>query len=367
VNIPLPTKGDVIELGGFYYFLNFTFGDQLYESVDTYLKNVGDSDWFIRIRGIHEAKGLALYDDANDPRFLLKEGMFPGSSIKAAFPGLSEHKDLWRSQAADLKEVMNNWSHGSIRPTHDLFLDYAIPLFEMAMICSLPIAHDLQKIIQRVRDLKAGKAFSETLPQPLPTAAQEYADKIADKVEEELNRPPVGASWVGPVPPRLVTLKRQTFDITENGNSIRNEFGDSATASQKISVLMKYFPIGGQLRIATDGAIMGYVKGDRVLVGWVGDEPNADKNQARGFFVNHKYEFTGSDVLDLDTGDLLASVAEDSVAILINGLKVWGLPANSRINVSIYGDVVFTDPNTDEERKITLVHKGIWFPGHLPG
>lgn len=367
MNSPIPVKGDVIELGGFYYFLNFTFGDQLFEAVDTYLKNAGDNDWFDRIRAIHAEKGLAVYDDANDPRFLLKEGIFPGSSIKAAFPGLSEHKELWRNQASELKEVMNNWSHGSIRPTHDLFLDYAIPLFDMAMICSLPIAHDLQKIIQRVRDFKAGKTFDEPAPQPLPTAAQEYADKIADKVEEEIQRPPVGAAWVGEVPARLVTLKRQTLDITEAGKSIRQEFGDTDTASSKISVLMKYFPIGGQLRIASDGAIMGYVKGDKVLVGWVGDEPNTDKQEARGFFVNHKYEFTGTDVIDIETSDVLSSVAEDSIANLINGLKVWGLPDGSRINVSIYGDVVYTDQDTDKEHKITLVHKGIWFPGHLPG
>lgn len=367
MNTPIPVKGDVIELGGFYYFLNFTFGDQLYEAVDSYLKSHNDADWFPRIRSIHEEKGLPLYDDANDPRFLLKEGLFPGSSIKAAFPGLAENKEFWRNQAFELREVMNNWSHGSIRPTHDLFLDYAIPLFDMAMLCSLPIAHDLQKIIQRVRDLKSGKTFNDPPAQPLPTAAQEYAEKIAEKVEEEMQRPPVGAPWVGDVPSRLVTLKRQTLDITESGKSIRDEFGDPSIANQKIAVLMKYFPIGGQLRIAPDGAIMGYVKGDKVLVGWLGDEPNTNNDEARGFFVNHKYEFTGTDVTDMETGDLLSAVAEGSIEALINGLNVWGLPKGSRINASIYGDVVYTDQDTDKEHKITLVHKGIWFPGHLPG
>jgi hypothetical protein len=218
-----------------------------------------------------------------------------------------------------------------------------------------------------VRDFKAGKTFDEPAPQPLPTAAQEYAEKIADKVEEEIQRPPVGAAWVGDVPARLVTLKRQTLDITEEGKSIRQEFGDPDSASKKISVLMKYFPIGGQLRIAPDGAIMGYVKGDKVLVGWVGDEPNTNESETRGFFVNHKYEFTGTDVIDIETGNLLSAASEDSTAALINGLNVWGLPIGSRINVSIYGDVVYTDQDTDKEHKITLVHKGIWFPGHLPG
>jgi hypothetical protein len=103
------------------------------------------------------------------------------------------------------------------------------------------------------------------------------------------------------------------------------------------------------------------------LVGWVGEEPNIDKDEARGFFVSHKYEFTGSDVIDIETGEVLSNVAEDSVDNLVNGLTVWGLPRGSRINVSIYGDVVYTDPDSEKESKITLVHKGIWFPGHLPG
>lgn len=367
MSLPLPTKGDIFELSGYQYVLNTEFGQQLFHAVDTYLRSNGDEDWFTRIKGIHEAKNLDPYDEPDDPRFLLKEGAYYGTSIAAAFPGLSENKSLWRNKAKELKTIMNRWSHNKIRPNHDLFLDYAIPLWEMSMLCSLPIAHDLNKIIDRVKQLKAGSTFEEPKGQPLPVEAQEYARKIADQVEEELNRPPVGGVWVGEKPDREVKIIRSSFDISENGKSIRNEFGDEEVAKEKIRILMKYFPIGGKLYIAKDGAIMGYVKGDRVLVGWVGEEPNVDATKPRGFFVNHTYEYTGEDVVDLETGTALSEVAEDSVANLLNGLKKWGLQPESRIDVSVYGDVVFIDDETDQERTITKVHKGIWFPGHLPG
>lgn len=366
MTLSVPTKGDGIELSGYQYVLNQTFGDQLFDAVDGFLKRNNDPEWFERIRAIHEGKKLDLYDDPKDPRFLLKEGAYPNTSIAAAFPGLLEYKGMWRLKAKELKDIMNLWSHNKVRPDYDQFLDYVLPLSEMSILCSLPISHDIQKIIQRVRDLKAGKIFTEK-QEELPKEAQDYARKIAEKIEEEKSRPPVGALWVGNKPSREVQLHRSTLDITETGESIRDEFGSDEVAREKIRVLMKYFPMGGKLYIATDGAIMGYVKGDKTLVGWVGKEPNVDATKPRGFFVNHSYEFTGDDVIDVETNTALSDVAEDCVSNLINGLNKWGLKPESRFNVSVYGDVVYIDDDTDKEYKITYVHKGIWFPGHLPG
>jgi hypothetical protein len=366
MTLPLPVRGDAVEFAGIQYVLNFDFGIQLYEKVVNYVDSHGiDKNWFEHIQASYELKKLPRYDDPKDPRFLLKEAVFHGSPIRPAFPGLAEHTELWVGIARELREAMNFWSHHKILPSHDTFLGYLAPFSELATLCGLPVSHDAQRVIQRVRDLKEGKTFSSPATEQLPPAAQEYAKRVSEEIEREKIRPPLGGEWIGDIGQRRVHLNRALRDVTEQGNSIKSEFGQDA--EEKIANLLRNFPLGSDLYIDDDGAIMGYKKGTAFLLEWLGEEPSVNKAEPRGFYTQHKYQFDNTDILELESQTKLSSVAQESISNLLNGLRVWGLKQGDIFRVSIYGDVVYTDQETDKEHKVTHVHKGNWFPGHLPG
>jgi hypothetical protein len=78
----------------------------------------------------------------------------------------------------------------------------------------------------------------------------------------------------------------------------------------------------------------------------------------------HEYEFTGADVKDLQTGNMLSESAQEDVQDLIK-LLADNLPLGAVINVTTYGDVVFESELEDEPTKLTRVHKDMWFSGQL--
>ena len=363
MSIPLPNSESIAEIAGIQYVLTTAFAKELYEVVDDRISSKAPGiDWFALVNSERIKKKLAPYDHPKDARFLLSEAIYFNSPVRIVLP---EIDDSAQKLAYKVRKLLNNWSHGQVEPTSTSFLELLYPLGDLSNLIGLKLSEDLEKLIERTKAIKNLVWIpTDTVQKPLPQDAQAYVKKIENVVEEVKRRPPVGSPWIGEKSKRKVQLNRALLDITENGESIKREFGDRA--DEKIRELLRYYPLGSDLRIDTDGAILGYKKGDPYLVGWLGEEPDVDPEEVRGFLLPHEYEFIATDILDIVTQVRLSTVAEEPIDDLLNALTAKRVPLNAVFNVSIYGDVVFTEAD-DTERKITMVHKGIWFPDQLPG
>jgi hypothetical protein len=363
VSIPLPNSENVVEIAGIHHVLVSAFAKELYELVDSRIaKKAPNTDWFSLVNHERQTKKLPPYDHPKDARFLLGEIIFPQSPVKLVLPEVDE---VGIKLAYKIRKNLNKWSHDQVDPTSTSLLELLYPLADLCNQIGLQLSEDLENLIERTKAIKNLVWIPiETVREPLPEDAQAYAKKMQGIVEQVKRRPPVGSPWIGEKSKRKVQLNRALLDITQNGESIKHEFG--VRADEKIKEFLRYYPLGSDLHIDTDGAVLGYKKGEPYLVGWVGDEPDVDPDEVRGFLLPHEYEFVATDIVDIVTQQRLSEVADEPIDTLLNALTVWGLPFNAVFNVSIYGDVVYFNSD-DDERKITKIHKGIWFPGQLPG
>jgi hypothetical protein len=358
-HVPLPNEGTAAEFAGIYYVLSKAFALDLYNLVnDTIVSKTGDTNWFGKINADREEKGLFKYLDPKDPRFLLDQANYHHSILRLVIPGIDV---AWDTAAAKLKKLLNNWSHHQVEPKPTTFLELLYPMSVIARQSKLGLDETMGKLIERTKQIRDMVWVPEGPAAELPQEAEIYAEEVEQKIQEIKRRPPVGSPWIGEPGQRRVKLSKALHDITENGVSIKSEL--SPDPEIKVAEFLRYYPNGGDLRIDDDGAVLGYIKGDPFLVGWLGEEPGVKPEEIRGFIDSRDYIFLGNDLKDSVTNELLSEVAEEPIDILINGINAWGgLEIGSVINVTEYGDLVFITEQ-GETKRITKVHKGIWFIG----
>lgn len=356
---PIPNNGEAVEIAGVQYELDRVFGESLLNAIQTHVLTTGaNKNWFTEVNQTRKNKNLPLWDDPSDVRFLIKEASWEYSLLRKLIPGID---DSWAAEAKALGKLLNAWSHRSVNPTAGALLDVLYPMQHLAILSNLSIAPEFQNAISRVKGIIDGTFKPQQNTVIRNPAAKEYAEQIAEKLVEIRKRPPVGSPWEGEIGSRLLKLNKAMRDLTENGVSIRAELGEKA--GEKITSFLRYFPLGGEVRVASDGAVMGFKKGDPYLIGWLGDEPGQTEDEIRGFYLPHSYTYRVNEIYVGNTGQILSKVADEPTDQLLNALRVWGLPEGSRLRLSIYGDLVF-EPEEGEPRKITVVHKGIWFKDH---
>lgn len=363
--IRLPSRDDKLEIAGVQYLLGLDFAKSLVRSFEPRLPaGVTLAHWFESVvSGYPEAKRYA-YTSPFDARFLLIEAKKRDSSLSRMMP---EVDSTWVANAKPLIGQLNAWSHQGIDPSLDALLDMVFPMVEISKLSNLDILSSLESLIARVRSIKNGTWVSpkQTEREPeaaLPPEGQSFVSGVEAKLKDVENRPPLGGFWAGSAPTRPLRISRAEHDLTENGLSIKHELG--LDADEKIRDFLRYYPLGGQVMAAADGAIRGFYKGDPILIGWLKGDPFENSETIRGFKVEHDYVFTGNDIVEVESQAKLTEVAEESVDSLIQALKTWGLPADSMLMLTTYGDLVLLQED-DEPRKITKVHPGIWFPNQL--
>ena len=360
IDIDLPNLGTPFEWAGIEYLLAREFGRQFHVLVDSRFKQHNVATWFDQIIARRIADNMPKYDDPADPRFLLKETIYWNSEIRLVVP---EVKEDWDEPAKKLANTLNLWAHQKVNPTAEAFLDVLVKLETVSQGLALDqfLEHlDLQ--IERTKQIKNGVWVPTGPTIQVPADASKYATEVVEKVEEIKKRPPVGHEWIGEPGERIVDLSKATRDVYEKGISIRSELGENADA--KITSWLRYYPLGGKLRIDTDGAVLGFKKGIGYLIGWLGEEPDIKHEESRGFYLPNEYEFVPTDIRDVRTGTLLSQVALEPIDWILNRLTMLQVPHNAVLNMTIYGDLVFTT-ESGFEKKVTNVHKDVWFPGHL--
>jgi hypothetical protein len=264
---------------------------------------------------------------------------------------------------------MNKWSHFSVAPTIPNLLAVFETIHRVASLSKMALADDLIKGIERIKSVLAGEFKfvdsesdnSSQVAEITDSEARDYAERIASKIEEIEKRPPVGSIWTGAKGTRKIAINKALRDVTENGVSIRSSLGPDADAV--VSQWLRYYPMGGEAKVAADGAVMGFRQGTPYLIGWIGIQQE-EETLPKGFFLDHDFEFTGTDVRDVQSGELLSKAAREPIDWLLDELAK-AVPIGSVFNVTTYGQIVFED-FSGEFRKVANVHKDIWFPAQLP-
>ena len=357
VKLALPERNSDIAIAGSIYSIVRAFGHDLGEIVNSNLSSKAP-DWFTVLRQARRAQNQPTYDDFHDLRFLLKEAATGDGIVELGIP----HFDLaWKQASVKLRRLLNSWSHNSLEPNLDTFSTLIGGLADLAERSKMTIAADLAAALERAELLRAGKYMPAANRSPDPDLPETKA--IVDKARAIEARPPIGSEWVGSPGTRKIRISRQMMDVTENGVSIRNQLGSNP--EHVIEEWLRYFPQpnGGEARVADDGAVMAYKRGQAYLIGWLGEKPEAPA-KLQGFALPFEYIFTGEDVRDLLTGAVLSKVAREKPNKLLVTLGE-SLHKDDLFNVTAYGEV-FVDGDLGEQRILATVHKDIWFPGHLP-
>jgi hypothetical protein len=362
IKIPLLESGSEIEVAGLYFHSVKQFGKELGQLVDQNFKAKNAANWFELIKAFrkNENKG-AFYDDPFDPRFLIKEAIIPGSPVAAEIPGFDSD---WREIAFKLRSQFNKWSHFSVSPSvHNLLLVFET-LQEASKMSSMTLADDFETSIVRLKQILSGawKPSDSSRGQLVSdTEAKTYVAEVAKKTVLIQQRPPVGSEWTGPKGTRKIKISKSMRDVTENGVSIKSSLGPKA--EEIVSQWLRYYPMGGEAKVAPDGAVMGYRKGTPYLIGWIGVQQE-EETEPVGFFLDNGYQFTGEDVRDIETGQLLSEAARESTEWIIQELSK-SMEVDTIFNVTTYGQIV-TDNGSGIAIKVLDIHKDVWFPGQLP-
>lgn len=360
--IPLLQSDSEIEVAGLYFQAVRLFGNSLGAAVDAKFKSRNAEDWFEIIKSARKKEKGSVYDDPFDPRFLIKEAVIPNSPVALAIPGFGAE---WREIAFKLRRQINKWSHFAISPT----VENLIPVFETlekaSTMSKLSIAFDFQTSLERLRQIESGvwtpelKASTDIVRD---AEVRNFTQKFSERIEAIEKRPPVGSVWTGEKGTRKIVIHKALNDVTENGVSIKSSLLPGA--DEVLTRWLRYYPMGGEAKVAPDGAVMGFRKGTPYLIGWLGVQQE-EVPEPQGFFLENEFEFIGTDIRDFQTGILLSKVSPEPIQWLLDVLAKE-MPIDSVFNVTTYGQIVFED-ETGAIRKVANIHKNVWFPGQLPG
>lgn len=371
VGLLLESEDEIAIAGGIFYFARL-FGRELSQVIDAHYAEIAP-DWFSRIKLNRLQNAEPNYDDPTDVRFLLSEAVGARSAVGDAIPKF----DLrWRNQADALRKKLNNWFHNSLEPNIDTYLLLIGMIRELAAQSGLSLTQSIVAAEQRARAIKA-KSYVPAAPSVAMAATSSpslvpedaaAAKKVVEKVKSIEKRPPIGGEWTGPHGTRKIRISRQTREVTENGVSIRSLLGSDPDAV--VEAWLRYLPEhqSGEARIADDGAVMAFKRGQAYLIGWLGEEPKpevAPSGGLQGFALPYSYIFTGTDVREMASNSLLSKSAAEPTKNLIAELAKH-LASEQMFEATEYGELFVSDENGVPE-VLATVHKGVWFPGHLPG
>jgi hypothetical protein len=354
-------RDEIAEVAGVIYSTSREFGTELGDLVNRHFLRKKEVRWFDDLKFLRRQEKVTVYDDPLDIRFLLREATLEQSPVMAAIPMYSKE---WKDEANFLRKKLNSWYHFSLEPNFQTLQEILKSLLVLASFSELKVAALISQQLSKATNRDTGNTKEESAVVTEIEQVREFVEEVVQKRKTVLARPPIGSIWNGSVGTRKLQLNRALRDALENGVSVADQMGPNGR--QKIKEWLRHYPTDGELLVSEDGAVMGYIRGLPILVGWFGDEPDVDPDDVRGYFLPHEYEFTGSDVLDRDTSTLLSEVAVESIEELILQLAASVSPGE-QIVATTYGDVILEKEDGSDPVKITKVHKDIWFPGQLPG
>jgi hypothetical protein len=357
MNYVLPVDDDDVKILGIMARMEISAANEFSEFLNNQFVAAGNPDWFQDVRHYRRSLGAPFnYDSPNDLRFVLNEATQHDSQIWHLIPNINQ---VWVNAADNLRKKLNQLHHQQLRPDLQTLFQISSLFQQVTEGPGLEVAGWARAVKSRVQAILAGTFERPVTPTPEPAKPEvvieiEREYEIVKKDFEK--RPPWGARWTGPKPTRELTLDRHTRDIYDsNGISVKHELGEMG--DQVLGIWLRYFPRGGEVFVDADGATMAYIKGIPTM-----DE---EKDNVRGFVLPREYEFTGTDIVDLESRSLLSRNAGEPIADHL-ALLAKQIGPGTKLNITDYGDL-FVPVEEGEPIRITRLHKGIWFPGQLPG
>jgi hypothetical protein len=364
LSLTLPETDDPVLLLGIIAALELETAKGLEQLIDSQFKASGEHDWFESIQHYRHSRGESFgYKSPTDLRFLLSEATHEDSQTWHLIPGVSQ---IWMNAAQNLKLKLNQFHHQQLSPDLNTLLVIATLINTVATGPNLESARWARALIGRTKSLLEG-SYTPKSQTPIlnpPEQIIEIEQKYSEVIEARTKRPPLGSPWFGARPDRHLTLDRNTRDVYDkNGISVMGEITQQGT--EVIDKWLWYFPLGGDIFVAEDGAVMGYIKGDKYMIGWLGLEPEGYSKQVRGYVLQHDYVFVSGTVIDTNTGLKVHEVARNDCSELLNRLSEK-VHSNTTLSISDFGDL-FVPVGEGEPERLATAHRGTWFPGHLPG
>jgi hypothetical protein len=365
MTLVLPVDDNDVTILGIMARMEISAAKEFAEFLNNKFSAAGNPDWFEDVRHYRKSLGAPFnYNSANDLRFVLNEAAQPDSQIWHLIPNMNQ---MWVNAADNLRKKLNQLHHQQLKPDLQTLFQMSSLFQQVSEGPGLEVASWARACKSRVQAILAGTYQPPKLPTPEPAKPEAVKDierEYAAARKEFEKRPPWGARWTGPKPERELTLDRHTQDIYDsNGVSAKHELGE--LGDQVTSMWLRYFPRGGEVFVDEDGATMAYIKGTPTMVGWFGPAPDENEENVRGFVLPREFEFTGDDILDVQSGLHLAKSAGEPVQDHIH-ILAKRLENGTELNITDYGDL-FVPVDEGEPRRVTRMHKGIWFPGQLPG
>lgn len=363
-NYLLPVDDNYVTILGIISALELSAANELSTFLDHQFKAQGKPDWFNEVKHYRQSQNEPFgYKAPNDLRFILGEATLHDSQIWHLIPNAAQ---IWFNSANNLRLKLNMFHHQQLAPTLSTLLQVATLFDIVGSPPGLEVASWAKALQGRTKAILDGTFKDQaTAPQPaVPASANDVVKQYEEEIKKQITRPAWGARWTGDKPNRKLTLDRHTRDIYDsNGVSVKHELGN--LANHVITIWLTYFPRGGEVWVAEDGATMSYIKGLPKMIGWFGAAPDDSSVQVRGFVIEHEYEVMEGDVKHVATQQLLSRVASENGADLISKIREKAEPG-ATLNITDYGDI-FLPVLEGEPVRLAHAHKDVWFPEHLPG
>lgn len=360
----LPVDESPVTILGIVASLEIEAANEFAAFLDNQFLAAGEPEWFENIRFYRKSVGApSTYFAKNDLRFVLGEATLDDSQIWHLIPRINQQ---WVNAADLLRKKLNQFHHQQLKPDLQTLSQVASLYQQVTEGPGLEVSGWARALKTRTTEILSGQFAMPDAHAPQPSFPDEVKDverEYEEVIKEIEKRPPWGAKWSGPKPPRKLSVDKNTRDIYENGTSVKSELGE--LGDQVTETWLRYYPRGGEVWVDEDGATMGYIKGTATMIGWFGAAPDDDSDSVRGFVLPKEYEFTGSDILDIESRSVLSKNAEESFEEKLELLSKT-VPEGTKLNITDYGDL-FVPTDEGEPKRVTRMHKGIWFPGQLPG
>lgn len=350
VSIALPEDETPGELIKGYFTLMRAFGWDLYVTSHFALRESMGPQWFAaRISELKDSDSKNWRPnhrfEPQDPGVILRDYIHEQDS-----PYLSVFGRQFQKQAAAKKilATRNTWFHFGDDPTTTQLEEAAKVVRGFVQSSGMHIAGRIDALIGRLGELRTGRYPADASTSSAATVPPVSAIEPLD-TPEDLPRPSIGGTWVGPIP-------ELRYRMTRAGDVVQPDTMESVRSRvagdfpEKVRAWTAVEPRGRELWIDTDGAVGGFIGATPRLLGYLGPDPESDI--ARGFFTPHFYAVDGDGISDLDSGERRTS------------LWAEGLSDGAMLRVTTYGDVLVLGDVDGLERVASVTAAG-WFPGHL--
>lgn len=346
VSIELPERDSYGEMMKSFLTLMRAFGMELAAICESSLTPNLGKWWFQKLmqQRLDEKRIRGQQQDPRDAVIVLNEiARELVSPIHAALPPSASTIRSAKTIVAKRNELLHFSAEASIEDIGEV----AHLIQGFARHYNMKTDGAIVPLLTRLHKLKRGQYVPNEVP--LPTAA-DPVHQAPPPIEPTSNvdiagampRPKIGGVWQGEVPSGGFKVTR-TGDLVSvtTGDSVRDRVEGDATS--KLRAWLAPNP-KGELWIASDGAVGGYVTAVPRLLGYLGEEPPGEI--ARGFLFPQYFEVVGSQVRDIETG-----VSHELPPDVMVG-------SGELLRLTTYGDLIRIDD--DGVNRVAVVDPNEW-------